>query len=60
VQAGIVENGLWTNNDYYKTDVEIGVTNGVPYSNDAETTRRIEAAMTVDGDALDYMSKANV
>lgn len=34
--------------------------NGVPYSNDSETTRRINSAMTVDGDALDYRDKANV
>ena len=40
--------------------MKIGVRNGVPYSNDAETTRRINAAMTVDGDALDYRSKPNV
>jgi hypothetical protein len=40
--------------------MKIGVKNGVPYSNDEETTRRINAAMTVDGDALDYRSKENV
>jgi hypothetical protein len=60
VEAGIKEDGLWTGNDYYKDDVEIGVENGVPYSLDAATTRRINAAMTVDGDALDYMTKPNV
>jgi hypothetical protein len=60
VHGGIVDDGLWTNHDYYNSEYEIGVANGVPYSNDAETTRRIEAAMTVDGDALDHLSKPNV
>jgi len=60
VHGGIVDDGLWTNHDYYNSEYEIGVANGVPYSNDVETTRRIEAAMTVDGDALDYLSKPNV
>ena len=58
--AGIVENGLWTGGDFYKEDKKIGVRNGVPYSNDSETTRRINAAMTVDGDVLDYKNKPNV
>ena len=60
VRAGIVADGLWTGADYYNDELMIGVTNGVPYSNDDETTRRIESAMAVDGDALDYLDKANV
>ena len=52
--------GLWTGNDYYKEEAKIGVENGIPYSLDPGTSRRIEAAMTVDGDALDYLEKENV
>lgn len=60
IRAGIVADGLWTGADYYNDEYKIGVTNGVPYSNDQETTRRIESAMAVDGDALDYLEKDNV
>lgn len=34
VNAAIAEDGLWSDNDWYDGDLEIGVTNGVPYSND--------------------------
>jgi len=60
VQAGIKEEGLWTNVDWYKDGMNLGVRNGVPYSNDAQTTRRIESAMALDGEVTDYMSKENV
>jgi hypothetical protein len=55
VYAGIKTNGLWSDYDYYDDTLKIGVENGVPYSNDTETIRRIEAATTVDGDANDYL-----
>ena len=32
--AAIVEDGIWTGNDWYDTLHKIGVSNGVPYSND--------------------------
>ncbi len=32
--AAIVSDGLWTGNDWYDTKTEIGVRNGIPYSND--------------------------
>ena len=36
VQAKIVEDGLWTGNDFLDPITKIGVENGVPYStNDA-------------------------
>jgi hypothetical protein len=31
--AKIVDNGLWTDNDWYDDAAKLGVANGVPYSN---------------------------
>ena len=31
--AAIVQDGIWTGNDWYDDVNEIGVNNGVPYSN---------------------------
>ena len=60
VQGMIVEDGLWTGKDYYKTNEKIGVQNGVPYSNDPEMNRKIRAATSVNGDVSDYRSRPNV
>jgi len=60
VKAGIVADGPWTGNDFYDDGVNLGVSNGVPYSNDPAITARIQAAMAADGDVLDYMDKPNV
>ena len=56
----IVDDGLWTGHDYYMNDMKLGVKDGIPYSNDNETKRRINSSMAVDGDASDYKSKDNV
>ena len=59
--AAIAENGLWTNNDWYDETMKIGVTNGVPYSNDAKVHRRITSPLTVDGFVdNDYLTRENV
>ena len=33
--AAIVTDGLWTGNDWYDNANQLGVQNGVPYSNDS-------------------------
>ena len=59
--AAIAENGLWTNNDWYDSTMKVGVTNGVPYSNDPKVSRRITSPLTVDGFvADDYLTRENV
>lgn len=59
--AAIVEDGLWTGNDWYDERLQIGVNNGVPYSNDAAVQHRITAPLTVDGPVEDsYLDSANV
>ena len=59
--AAIAENGLWTDNDWYDSALKIGVVNGIPYSNDAEVSRRITSPLTVDGFvADDYLGRDNV
>lgn len=49
VEAAITEDGLWTGNDWYDDQAQVGVKNGMPYSNTKEVTQRIEAPLTVDG-----------
>ena len=59
--AAIAENGLWTNNDWYDATMKVGVSNGVPYSNDTKVHRRITSPLTVDGFvADDYLTRENV
>ena len=59
--AAIVSNGLWTDNDWYDDSVMIGVANGVPYSNDDDTQRRITAPLSVDGPVDEfYLTLPNV
>ena len=61
VNAAIVEDGLWTGNDWYDETSQIGVSNGVPYSNDWYVNRRINAALSIDGSIDDtYLEKENV
>ena len=53
VQAAIAENGLWTDNDWYDQATQIGVRNGIPYSNDAAVGRRLTAPLSTDS-SVDY------
>lgn len=32
-RAAIVEDGIWTGEDWYDATTDIGVSNGIPYSN---------------------------
>jgi hypothetical protein len=58
--ARIADDGLWDGNDWYDDGVEIGVNKGVPYSDDADVRRRIEAPMALEGSVPDYMTFDNV
>ena len=49
VQAAIVEDGLWTGNDYLDNQTKIGVENGIPYSTNDSQQRRITSPLPVDG-----------
>jgi len=61
VDAAIVEDGIWTGNDWYQEQFKIGVRNGVPYSDDSNTAHRITAPLSIDGDIIDsYLTKENV
>lgn len=60
VQAKIVDDGLWTGNDWFDSASKIGVENGVPYSNDDDVLRRINAPITIDGEVTNWSSKENV
>jgi len=60
VETKITEDGLWDGNDWYDDDVEIGVRKGVPYSDDPEVERRIEAPVALEGSVPDYESFDNV
>jgi hypothetical protein len=52
-EAAIVEDGLWTDNDWYMDKYKMGVKNGVPYSNDPMVQRRLTAPLSFDGDIDD-------
>ena len=59
--AAIVENGLWTDHDWYDEVEKVGVQNGVPYSNDSAVNRRITSPLSIDGDITDiYLQQENV
>ena len=58
--AAIVEDGIWTGNDWYDSANNIGVKNGVPYSNDPVRKRLLNSPMSYDGPLDDYMSHENV
>ena len=50
VSAAIVDDGLWTGEDWYDDVSQIGVRNGVPYSDDPKVQRRLTSPSTFDGD----------
>ena len=59
--AAIVEDGLWTGNDWYDSETNIGVKNGIPYSDDPAVQRRITAPLSVDGPVDEsYLEFTNV
>ena len=59
--AAIVEDGLWTGKDWYDETFQIGVNNGVPYSNEDLVQHRLTAPLTVDGSVDEtYLDSANV
>ena len=60
--AAIVENGIWTDNDWYDDTLKIGVSNGMPYSNDADVRRRITAPLSREFDPTQstYLTFDNV
>ena len=59
--AAIRSDGLWTGHDWYDDAYELGVSNGVPYSNNPTVDRRIKAPLTTEGPTDDtYMSFPNV
>lgn len=61
VSAAIVDDGLWTGSDWYDTVHNIGVSNGIPYSNSESVDRRIKAPLSIDGSIDDtYMTYNNV
>ena len=61
VEAAIETDGLWTGNDWYDSANNMGVSNGVVYSNDDAVNGRLAAARTKDGPVSNnYASQANV
>ena len=48
--AAIVEDGIWTGHDWYDDDLNIGIMNGEPFTNDPVVSRRITAPLSIDGD----------
>lgn len=58
--ARIAADGLWTDNDWYNTDAKLGVKNGIPYSNNLTMSRKLDAAMAIDGLAENYHCLDNV
>jgi hypothetical protein len=60
-EAAIVEDGLWTGNDWYIDAYKMGVKNGVPYSKDKMVQRRLTAPLSFDGNIDDiYKDFPNV
>jgi len=58
-EAAIVQDSIWTDHDWYSNSLNMGIDNGVPYSNDPEVNRRLTSPFTFDGHVEDYMSMAN-
>ena len=58
--AAIVDDGLWTGNDWYDEQTKIGVRNGIPYSNNWYGDRRIKAPLTIDGEVENHLERENV
>ena len=60
-EAAIQKDGIWTGKDWYDEEKHIGVANGVPYSNDPVTIRRIGSPQSYDGDVSGiYQNAPNV
>ena len=60
INAKIVSDSpLWAQ-DWYDANTQIGVQNGVPYSQDPAVNRFITAPLTLEGDVPDYMTFENV
>ena len=59
-QTRIVDDGPWDGQDWYNQNEDIGVTKGIPYSNDVDIQRRITAATASDGTFTDYLDSPNV
>lgn len=60
-RAAIVSDGLWTGVDWYDNTTNIGVNNGIPYSNDPSVQRRLTAPLAYDGPVdTDYLERDNV
>lgn len=57
--AAIKAEGPWTGKDWYDNTNKVGVSNGVPYSNDDIVNHRLVAPLSKDTDMADYMSMAN-
>ena len=58
--ARIADDGLWTGNDWYNSDAKLGVKNGIPFSKNLQMTRKLDAAMAIDGTAENYECLDNV
>lgn len=56
VRAGISSSGPWDGDggEWYDDTVEIGVKNGVPYSDDPDVSRRITSPMAREGNVDNY------
>jgi hypothetical protein len=50
--AKIKKTGLWTGEDWYDSDTDLGVKNGIPYSK--LNKRKMQAAMTLETEPADY------
>jgi len=59
-QAAIKKDGIWTDHDLYHDISKIGVTNGIPYSNDPYVQRTLDDPKTMEGDIYGYDTKENV
>ena len=60
VQAKIVDDGPWTNKDWFDATTKIGVKNGIPYSTDDAEKRRIETPLGVDGEPVNWENSETV
>jgi len=58
--ARIKVDGLWSGNDWYNNDAHMGVKNGIPYSEDDAMSRKLDAAMALEGGVPDYLDFNNV
>lgn len=54
-----MSDGPWTGIDWYDNTNKVGVSNGVPYSNDDLVNHRLVSPLSKDTDMADYMSMAN-